>query len=105
MKLHNKIITSVISFTLEFNSFTILRINFDCLSQSAVKSTFAEQPPFAISPSIFGLLPGQATVMEVRFYWLKSTDCDADSQSTHLEAKTKKNLYMIFSFTHYLNIV
>ncbi|ROK23379.1 Deleted in lung and esophageal cancer protein 1 [Anabarilius grahami] len=36
--------------------------------RSAVKSTFAEQPPFAISPSIFGLLPGQATVIEVVFY-------------------------------------
>ncbi|XP_056306524.1 deleted in lung and esophageal cancer protein 1 [Danio aesculapii] len=36
--------------------------------RSAVKSTFAEQPPFAISPSIFGLLPGQATVIEVVFF-------------------------------------
>ncbi|RXN09899.1 deleted in lung and esophageal cancer 1-like protein [Labeo rohita] len=36
--------------------------------RSAVKSTFAEQPPFAISPSIFGLHPGQATVIEVVFF-------------------------------------
>ncbi|XP_026105876.1 deleted in lung and esophageal cancer protein 1-like isoform X2 [Carassius auratus] len=36
--------------------------------RSAVKSTFAEQPPFAISPSIFGLLPGQATIIEVVFF-------------------------------------
>ncbi|KAK9953364.1 hypothetical protein ABG768_017362 [Culter alburnus] len=36
--------------------------------RSAVKSTFAEQPPFAISPCIFGLLSGQATVIEFVFY-------------------------------------
>uniref|UniRef100_A0A672P0H5 DLEC1 cilia and flagella associated protein n=1 Tax=Sinocyclocheilus grahami TaxID=75366 RepID=A0A672P0H5_SINGR len=35
---------------------------------ASMKSTFAEQPPFAISPSIFGLLPGQATVIEVVFF-------------------------------------
>ncbi|TRZ01250.1 hypothetical protein DNTS_035733, partial [Danionella cerebrum] len=32
--------------------------------RSAVKSAFAEQLPFAISPCIFGLLPGQSTVIE-----------------------------------------
>ncbi|XP_051538782.1 deleted in lung and esophageal cancer protein 1-like [Myxocyprinus asiaticus] len=36
--------------------------------RSAVKATFAEQPPFAISPSLFGLQPGQATVIEVVFF-------------------------------------
>uniref|UniRef100_A0A8C1K7E1 DLEC1 cilia and flagella associated protein n=1 Tax=Cyprinus carpio TaxID=7962 RepID=A0A8C1K7E1_CYPCA len=35
---------------------------------ASMKSTFAEQPPFAISPSIFGLLPGQTTVIEVVFF-------------------------------------
>uniref|UniRef100_A0A671RCN3 DLEC1 cilia and flagella associated protein n=1 Tax=Sinocyclocheilus anshuiensis TaxID=1608454 RepID=A0A671RCN3_9TELE len=34
-----------------------------------VKIPFCDkQPPFAISPSIFGLLPGQATVIEVVFF-------------------------------------
>ncbi|XP_043082399.1 deleted in lung and esophageal cancer protein 1 isoform X2 [Puntigrus tetrazona] len=36
--------------------------------RSAVKSSFAEHPPFAISPSIFCLLPGQVTVIEVVFF-------------------------------------
>uniref|UniRef100_A0A671SG08 DLEC1 cilia and flagella associated protein n=1 Tax=Sinocyclocheilus anshuiensis TaxID=1608454 RepID=A0A671SG08_9TELE len=35
---------------------------------ASMKSTFAEQPPFAISPSIFSLLPGQSTVIEVVFF-------------------------------------
>ncbi|XP_072544966.1 deleted in lung and esophageal cancer protein 1 isoform X3 [Salminus brasiliensis] len=36
--------------------------------RSAVKASFAEQPPFAVSPSLFALLPGQAVVMEVVFF-------------------------------------
>ncbi|KAI7792764.1 putative deleted in lung and esophageal cancer protein 1, partial [Triplophysa rosa] len=36
--------------------------------RSAVKAAFAEQPPFAFSPSLFGLLPGEATVIEVVFF-------------------------------------
>ncbi|XP_073686554.1 deleted in lung and esophageal cancer protein 1 [Garra rufa] len=45
--------------------------------RSAVKSTFSEQPPFAISPSIFGLHPGQATVIEVVFF---PTNAEISSQ-------------------------
>ncbi|XP_056594485.1 deleted in lung and esophageal cancer protein 1 isoform X2 [Triplophysa dalaica] len=36
--------------------------------RSAVKAAFAEQPPFACSPTLFGLLPGEATVIEVVFF-------------------------------------
>lgn len=34
-------------------------------SQSAVRACFAEEPPFAISPSLFYLLPGQVEVLQV----------------------------------------
>ncbi|KAK3541455.1 hypothetical protein QTP86_025941 [Hemibagrus guttatus] len=36
--------------------------------RSAVKACFAEEPPFAISPSLFYLLPGQVEVMQVVFF-------------------------------------
>ncbi|KAJ8375005.1 hypothetical protein SKAU_G00055850 [Synaphobranchus kaupii] len=36
--------------------------------RSVVTGSFAEQPPFGISPSLFDLLPGQATVVEVAFF-------------------------------------
>ncbi|XP_047664680.1 deleted in lung and esophageal cancer protein 1 [Tachysurus fulvidraco] len=36
--------------------------------RSAVKACFAEEPPFAISPSLFCLLPGQVEVMQVVFF-------------------------------------
>ncbi|TSK98411.1 Deleted in lung and esophageal cancer protein 1 [Bagarius yarrelli] len=36
--------------------------------RSVVKSCFAEEPPFAISPSLFSLLPGQVEVMQVVFF-------------------------------------
>ncbi|XP_017573141.2 deleted in lung and esophageal cancer protein 1 isoform X1 [Pygocentrus nattereri] len=36
--------------------------------RSAVKASFTEHPPFAVSPSLFALLPGQAVVMEVIFF-------------------------------------
>ncbi|XP_053343905.1 deleted in lung and esophageal cancer protein 1 [Clarias gariepinus] len=36
--------------------------------RSAVKACFAEEPPFAISPSLFNLFPGQAEVIQVVFF-------------------------------------
>ncbi|KAK0139467.1 Deleted in lung and esophageal cancer protein 1 [Merluccius polli] len=36
--------------------------------RSVVMSSFAEEPPFAISPSLFQLQPGQATMVEVVFF-------------------------------------
>ncbi|KAI5617177.1 deleted in lung and esophageal cancer protein 1 isoform X2 [Silurus asotus] len=36
--------------------------------RSAVKSSFAEEPPFAISPSLFYLHPGQAELLELVFF-------------------------------------
>ncbi|XP_053467700.1 deleted in lung and esophageal cancer protein 1 [Ictalurus furcatus] len=36
--------------------------------RSAVTACFAEEPPFAISPSLFYLLPGQVEVMQVVFF-------------------------------------
>ncbi|XP_060755864.1 deleted in lung and esophageal cancer protein 1 [Neoarius graeffei] len=36
--------------------------------RSAVKSCFAEEPPFAVGPSLFRMLPGQAEVMQVVFF-------------------------------------
>ncbi|KAI4901416.1 hypothetical protein NFI96_018546 [Prochilodus magdalenae] len=36
--------------------------------RSTVKASFAEDPPFAVSPCLFALLPGQAVVMEVVFF-------------------------------------
>ncbi|KAL4657149.1 deleted in lung and esophageal cancer protein 1 isoform X1 [Arapaima gigas] len=36
--------------------------------QSVVETSFVEQPPFRITPSLFDLLPGQATVIEVAFF-------------------------------------
>nr|XP_055038196.1 deleted in lung and esophageal cancer protein 1 isoform X1 [Misgurnus anguillicaudatus] len=46
--------------------------------RSAVKATFAEHPPFAISPSLFGLLPGQAIVIEVVFFPTTAENCAQD---------------------------
>ncbi|KAK2859516.1 hypothetical protein Q5P01_004136 [Channa striata] len=36
--------------------------------RSASKTCFSEQPPFAVSPSLFVLQPGEATVVEVVFF-------------------------------------
>ncbi|XP_018607038.1 deleted in lung and esophageal cancer protein 1 isoform X2 [Scleropages formosus] len=36
--------------------------------RSVVISSYTEQPPFRISPSLFDLLPGEATVLEVAFF-------------------------------------
>ncbi|XP_026216993.1 deleted in lung and esophageal cancer protein 1 [Anabas testudineus] len=36
--------------------------------RSAARTYFSEQPPFAISPSLFVLQPGEATVVEVVFF-------------------------------------
>ncbi|XP_056155265.1 deleted in lung and esophageal cancer protein 1 [Lampris incognitus] len=36
--------------------------------RSVVTTSFAEQPPFAISPSLFELRPGETTVVEVVFF-------------------------------------
>ncbi|KAJ8279540.1 hypothetical protein COCON_G00066060 [Conger conger] len=36
--------------------------------RSVVTGSFAEEPPFGISPSLFDLLPGQATMVEVAFF-------------------------------------
>ncbi|XP_029935813.1 deleted in lung and esophageal cancer protein 1 [Myripristis murdjan] len=36
--------------------------------RSVVTTYFTEQPPFAVSPSLFVLQPGQATVVEVAFF-------------------------------------
>ncbi|XP_030622999.1 deleted in lung and esophageal cancer protein 1 [Chanos chanos] len=46
--------------------------------RSVVKSSFAEQAPFAISPSLFELHPGQATVMEVVFFPTADEFCSQD---------------------------
>uniref|UniRef100_A0A8B9RPH8 Deleted in lung and esophageal cancer protein 1 Ig-like domain-containing protein n=1 Tax=Astyanax mexicanus TaxID=7994 RepID=A0A8B9RPH8_ASTMX len=43
--------------------------------RSAVKASFAEQPPFAVSPCLFALLPGQAVVMEVVFFPAAAESC------------------------------
>ncbi|XP_066498604.1 deleted in lung and esophageal cancer protein 1 isoform X3 [Hoplias malabaricus] len=43
--------------------------------RSAVKASFAEQPPFAVSPTLFALLPGQAVVMEVVFFPTAAESC------------------------------
>ncbi|XP_059900626.1 deleted in lung and esophageal cancer protein 1 isoform X2 [Gadus macrocephalus] len=36
--------------------------------RSVVMTSFAEEPPFAVGPSLFQLQPGQATVLEVVFF-------------------------------------
>ncbi|XP_051796597.1 deleted in lung and esophageal cancer protein 1 isoform X2 [Acanthochromis polyacanthus] len=36
--------------------------------RSVAKTSFSEQPPFAVSPSLFVLQPGEVTVMEVVFF-------------------------------------
>ncbi|XP_068438348.1 deleted in lung and esophageal cancer protein 1 [Clinocottus analis] len=36
--------------------------------RSVARTYFSEQPPFAVSPSLFVLLPGEATVVEVVFF-------------------------------------
>ncbi|XP_036377314.1 deleted in lung and esophageal cancer protein 1 [Megalops cyprinoides] len=36
--------------------------------RSVVTGSFAEQPPFGVSPCLFDLLPGQATMVEVAFF-------------------------------------
>uniref|UniRef100_A0A667Z302 Deleted in lung and esophageal cancer protein 1 Ig-like domain-containing protein n=1 Tax=Myripristis murdjan TaxID=586833 RepID=A0A667Z302_9TELE len=40
--------------------------------RSVVTTYFTEQPPFAVSPSLFVLQPGQATVVEVSLLWRAS---------------------------------
>lgn len=39
---------------------------FIVFEQSVVRTYFTEQSPFAVSPSLFVLQPGEATVVEVR---------------------------------------
>uniref|UniRef100_A0A3P8TID1 Deleted in lung and esophageal cancer protein 1 Ig-like domain-containing protein n=1 Tax=Amphiprion percula TaxID=161767 RepID=A0A3P8TID1_AMPPE len=41
---------------------------FSFFIQSVAKTSFSEQPPFAVSPSLFVLQPGEVTVMEVVFF-------------------------------------
>ncbi|XP_076146708.1 deleted in lung and esophageal cancer protein 1 isoform X1 [Alosa pseudoharengus] len=36
--------------------------------RAVVKASFAEEPPFAVCPSVFELMPGQATVLELVFF-------------------------------------
>uniref|UniRef100_UPI003AAEDB9A deleted in lung and esophageal cancer protein 1 n=1 Tax=Centroberyx gerrardi TaxID=166262 RepID=UPI003AAEDB9A len=43
--------------------------------RSVVTTLFAEQPPFAVSPSLFVLQPGQATVVEVVFFPTTAERC------------------------------
>lgn len=42
---------------------------FSFFIQSVARTYFSEQPPFAISPSLFTLQPGEAIVMEVSLFW------------------------------------
>ncbi|KAL1006246.1 hypothetical protein UPYG_G00069700 [Umbra pygmaea] len=43
--------------------------------RSVVNSSLAEEPPFGVSPSLFELQPGQATVMEVVFFPTEAERC------------------------------
>ncbi|KAM3863421.1 deleted in lung and esophageal cancer protein 1-like [Diretmus argenteus] len=43
--------------------------------RSVVTTAFAEQPPFAVSPSLFALQPGQTTVVEVVFFPTLAEKC------------------------------
>ncbi|KAM3860691.1 deleted in lung and esophageal cancer protein 1 [Diretmus argenteus] len=43
--------------------------------RSVVTTAFAEQPPFAVSPSLFALQPGQSTVVEVVFFPTLAEKC------------------------------
>ncbi|XP_071270154.1 deleted in lung and esophageal cancer protein 1 [Salvelinus alpinus] len=43
--------------------------------RSVVTTSFAEEPPFAVSPSLFELQPGQTTVVEVVFFPTLAESC------------------------------